>query len=71
MTVDMGTVVVVAIVTVAALIIVRILIGLSRRSRGETPLSSAQEYKECPSCGWSGQVSKFHKKCSNCGETLF
>jgi hypothetical protein len=28
-------------------------------------------YKECAVCGWSGAVSKYVKKCSNCGADLY
>jgi len=24
----------------------------------------------CDTCGWTGEVSKFHKNCPNCGDTL-
>jgi hypothetical protein len=27
-------------------------------------------YKECLSCGWKGKVSKFHKKCPNCADSI-
>lgn len=29
-----------------------------------------QVQKTCPGCGWSGIVSKFHKKCPKCGGTI-
>ncbi len=37
---------------------------------GDDPTEQTHEFKQCPSCGWEGKVSKFHKKCSKCGAEL-
>ncbi|MBI5570992.1 MAG: hypothetical protein HY914_13695 [Desulfomonile tiedjei] len=70
MTLDIGTTTVVGIAVVLAIVILGLMIILSRRGRTKAPESSAHEHKECLACGWSGQVSKFHRKCPNCGDTI-
>jgi hypothetical protein len=40
------------------------------RDRREVAETSTHIRKECLSCGWQGLVSKFHKKCPNCGDEI-
>ena len=70
MALEMGTATVVGIAVALAIVIVGLMMILSRRGCTKAPQSSAHEHKECLSCGWSGQVSKFHRKCPNCGDTI-
>jgi hypothetical protein len=43
-------------------------------AKGETKTASdgleTHVRKQCLSCGWEGMVSKYHKKCSKCGDKL-
>jgi hypothetical protein len=51
-----------------ALLVWRLIFGTKDK---DADGASAREFKECASCGWRGTVSKFHKKCSQCGCDLF
>jgi hypothetical protein len=66
-TVPGRTLVIIGILVVIVLVIVGFLSRLARKDETDRP---GYVFKECAACGWKGQVSKFHKKCSRCGDTL-
>ena len=66
---NITTIVVVVVVFFIVLYVLKLLfraLGVGKQDMG----SSSQVYKQCASCGWKGQVSKFHRKCPNCGTEL-
>jgi hypothetical protein len=59
------------LVTAGGLILLFVIRLISKAlSKKEQAGPSTHEFKECYSCGWKGKVSKFHKKCPSCGDTL-
>lgn len=67
----------VAIIAIAVGVVVICFIAVTIRRAagkgGEKPAAAGLEThvrKQCLSCGWEGMVSKYHKKCSNCGDKL-
>jgi hypothetical protein len=62
------TLVIIGILVAAVFVVGGIVSRLRKKGGDERP---GYVYKECASCGWKGQVSKFHKKCSRCGDSLF
>ena len=54
-----------------AALIVGSLLRKMLREGNDKPDPSTHVRKECTGCGWAGTVSKFHKKCPNCGEEIY
>jgi hypothetical protein len=53
-------------------LVVTVFRALSKDTKaGQHGGSETHMQKECAMCGWEGMVSKFHKKCSNCGSELY
>jgi hypothetical protein len=70
---ELKTLVIVGLAVVLILFIAgTILRAMSKGSKKE-PEDALETHvmKECASCGWKGKVSKYHKRCSGCGEELF
>lgn len=67
MTWDVKTLSLIGIAIAVGLFLIGLLSRWGKKSPGE---EAGYQYKECLSCGWKGKVSKFHKKCSNCGDRL-
>lgn len=56
---------------VGALVGLFILGSILKRLGGENDaVKEHQVRKTCAGCGWAGTVSKFHKKCPKCGNTI-
>jgi len=72
MSYDLETLLLVGAAIAAVLVMLAIVrkIASSRPTRRRPGGIETHSVKECPSCGWKGAVSKYHKKCSNCGEDL-
>jgi hypothetical protein len=72
MSFDAITVIGVVIALAVALYVVKTIISAVKgpEKKSGTGLET-HVHKECASCGWSGTVSKYVKKCSNCGESLY
>ncbi len=67
MTWDVKTLSLIGIAIAVGLFLLGLLFRSGKKGQGE---DAGYVYKECLSCGWKGKVSKFHKKCSNCGDSL-
>jgi hypothetical protein len=69
MNLDLGTILTVVVVAVAGLLVLALLMkGFGKKSGPD--VSQTHVHKECTGCGWEGSVSKFHRKCPNCGDAL-
>lgn len=69
MSFDFTTIATVLAVAVVALIVLSLVMrGFGKKSGPDR--SQTHVNKECAGCGWKGSVSKFHKKCPNCGAAL-
>ena len=66
---DITTIVIVVVAFFAIMYILKLVFQALGGGKADQ-VSSAQVYKECPSCGWKGVVSKYHRKCSKCGTEL-
>jgi hypothetical protein len=72
MSLDTITVVGAAIVIVVALYVIKIIVAALKGPRkGAGARLETHVHKECAACGWSGTVSKYVNKCSNCGASLY
>jgi hypothetical protein len=67
----MSTLSMLIVILAAALGLLAALLLIMRRKKKVPEALETHVRKQCASCGWEGSVSKYHKKCSNCGETLY
>lgn len=69
---DPITLVGLVIAVVVLLYVVKTILAAVRAPRKDAKSGlETHMFKECASCGWSGTVSKYVKKCSNCGASLY
>ena len=66
---DIKTIVIVVIAFFVVLFVLKLLFRILGGGK-EGLETGSQVNKQCASCGWKGQVSKFHRKCPNCGTEL-
>jgi hypothetical protein len=72
MSLDAITIVGVIIAVAGGFYIARTIVSAVKGSgKGSGTGLETHVHKECASCGWSGTVSKYVKKCSNCGASLY
>jgi hypothetical protein len=65
---DVKTLTIVGLAVAVGLFFVGLFLRSGKKGQAD---QAGYVFKECLSCGWKGKVSKFHKKCSNCGDSLF
>jgi hypothetical protein len=63
---EIKTLVLIGIALAVGLIVLRFFLRSGKKEQEE----AGYVYKECLSCGWKGKVSKFHKKCPNCADSI-
>jgi ribosomal protein S27E len=51
------------------IVVVAILVSLAKRLFAKPKTSAYHVAVRCPSCGWQGQVGKYNRRCSSCGNT--
>ena len=67
---DTTTTVAVAIGIIVLFFVLRAIFRAVARG-GEKEAETGQIQKQCTGCGWEGTVSRYHKKCPNCGSDLY
>ena len=64
---EVKTIIIIAIGIAVGLFVLGLIFRSGKKGQAE---DAGYVYKECLSCGWKGKVSKFHKKCPNCADSI-
>ena len=59
-----------ALVAAVVLLAIAPMVSKFLQSKSEPPLSKHRAMSSCPSCGWSGSVSRHSPKCPKCSAPL-